>query len=261
MRSTGARSHPQHVVRCQVGPLGLRRLGRPLRGVDGVPIIVCIGVGCQHPQEGSCKETLQLSVAKCRCGTGKFTGTSDNHLHQANRPHCTLNSHVVAAQHLHLPHCRASRSRPPPRHTQTPGMPRRCFMPPWCSLPNSPRMTGLPSRSASSKCDRSCREHCIHEGWHDAAEQAGDRRTKRSWHKCWARDMHVRTQRIVQSRLQSSLQRSHESGYMCSCIRSTLLPCDSISTWVPQDILQSTENCVGVNHHGMACMHQLQLAS
>ena len=33
------------------------------------------------------------------------------------------------------------------------------------------------------------------------------------------------TQRMVQSRLQSSLHRSHESGYMCSCIKSTLLLC------------------------------------
>lgn len=34
-----------------------------------------------------------------------------------------------------------------------------------------------------------------------------------------------RTQRMLQSRLHASSHRSHESGYMCSCIRSMLLPC------------------------------------
>jgi hypothetical protein len=74
---------------------------------------------------------------------------------------------------------------------------------------------------------------------------------------CWARDMHVRTQRIVQSRLQSSSQRSQESGYMCSCIRSTLLPCTvlGMDAW----ILRRRENFVSINHHGMACMHRCVL--
>ncbi len=44
----------QHVVRIELRPLGLRRRRSALGGVDGVPIVVCVRVRRDHPQERAC---------------------------------------------------------------------------------------------------------------------------------------------------------------------------------------------------------------
>lgn len=44
----------QHVVRIELRPLGLRRRRSALGGVDGVPIVVCVCVRRDHPQERAC---------------------------------------------------------------------------------------------------------------------------------------------------------------------------------------------------------------